>query len=272
MDRNASNNEESNINALIELLTKYHGLLDENVEVVAKVLTQVTLASSDVPFLDFNGQVMKPIQRIRASQSLAVATSSRRFIVESDDIKCTAGNEPGENKGIAASGNRGRGKCSSSSSRRWHTQKHLRELQSEGVTFTKGKFTDTENQVIETAMEKFVQTHDLTREEIYNHLFKSKTRDGGGKQLRKKFWPILAEALPERQIQAIYHHVRRKCHPYNNLGAWSSKEDNTLRRLVAEHGPSWEAISGELGRMGTNCRDRWRYIQQQQQREVRRTP
>ncbi|KAJ1669926.1 RNA polymerase I enhancer binding protein, partial [Coemansia sp. RSA 25] len=98
---------------------------------------------------------------------------------------------------------------------------------------------------------------------IYDHLFRHKTRDSTGKQLRKAFWPILAEALPRRQIQAIYHHVRRRCHPLNHLGAWTVDEDDALRRLVAAHGPAWEAISGEMGRMGTNCRDRWRYIQSQ---------
>ncbi|KAJ2909671.1 RNA polymerase I enhancer binding protein [Coemansia aciculifera] len=138
-------------------------------------------------------------------------------------------------------------------------------MQRDGVVFTKGKFTAAENAIIESAIAGFVsgQGQGLTQQQIYDHLFRQKTRDSTGKQVRKAFWPILAEALPRRQIQAIYHHVRRQCHPLNHLGAWTASEDDALRRLVAANGPAWEAISGEMGRMGTNCRDRWRYIQSQ---------
>ncbi|KAJ1797681.1 RNA polymerase I enhancer binding protein, partial [Coemansia sp. RSA 2399] len=103
------------------------------------------------------------------------------------------------------------------------------------------------------------------------------TLNSSDKQLRKLFWPILAEALPARQIQAIYHHVRRKYHPHNYMGAWTAGEDDELCRLVAAHGLAWETIAQQMGRTGTNCRDHWRYIrygprsqglpQQQQQQQ-----
>ncbi|KAJ1810428.1 RNA polymerase I enhancer binding protein, partial [Coemansia sp. RSA 2598] len=147
--------------------------------------------------------------------------------------------------------------------RRWLTSEHLQQMQMDGVVFTKGKFTGSENAAIDRAVADFVSAHGLSRQELYQQLFRRQAGQAAAsdKQLRREFWPVLAETLPTRQLQAIYHHVRRKYHPYNYQGAWSAAEDDALRRLVAAHGPAWETISRQLGRMGTNCRDRWRYIQ-----------
>ncbi|KAJ2054464.1 RNA polymerase I enhancer binding protein [Coemansia sp. S2] len=217
--------------ALAELLQLYSGLMDDSVEAAARALMQAKVAASEVQSM--RGGAQDALQRVRLSRSVVNAAASRQTMIHAG--------------------------------RRWFTQEHLLQMQRDGVVFTKGKFTEAENTVIESTIAAFVSAHGLTQQQIYEHLFRHKTRDSTGKQLRKAFWPILAEALPLRQVQAIYHHVRRRCHPLNHMGAWTAAEDETLLRLVADNGLAWEAISGEMGRMGTNCRDRWRYIQSQAQ-------
>ncbi|KAI8320292.1 hypothetical protein GQ54DRAFT_318173 [Martensiomyces pterosporus] len=238
---------------LVELLQAYPGLLSDKVEVVARALTQATMAARDTATLHGAGKAASTSQRIRWGKSMAASIST----TQNDMAGYYAGSvhsEHGAGSGVC-------GNAGARASQRWLTQEHLQRLQQEGVVFTKGKFTEEENIAIDGTIAGFIEAHGITRQELYDDLFRRRPRDTPGRQLRKSFWPIMAEALPARQIQAIYHHVRRKYHPHNYQGAWTPNEDDELRKLVATHGPAWEAISEQLGRMGTNCRDRWRYIQ-----------
>ncbi|KAJ1938130.1 RNA polymerase I enhancer binding protein, partial [Linderina pennispora] len=227
--------------SLVELLRTYPGLLSDRVETVAQALAQATMAASDLV--------------------LAKPSSSRAALQRIRHSKNTGSYQPAPADPPAASRRPGAPRTGTVAGRRWHTQKHLQALESEGVVFTKGKFTDAENAVIETQIREFAEQHGISHSSLYEYLFQRKHRGQTGKQLRKELWPLLSEALPTRQIQAIYHHVRRKYHPHNYQGAWTEEEDRMLARLVGTHGAAWEAISMELGRMGTNCRDRWRYLQ-----------
>ncbi|KAJ2057981.1 RNA polymerase I enhancer binding protein [Coemansia sp. S100] len=248
--------------ALAELLQLYSGLMDDSVEAAARALMQAKVAASKVQSM--RGGAQDALQRVRLSRSVVNAAASRQTMIhgqthlhaQTQALAPTQQRHQPHSQGPAQRHVAGR---------RWFTQEHLLQMQRDGVVFTKGKFTEAENTVIESTIAAFVSAHGLTQQQIYEHLFRHKTRDSTGKQLRKAFWPILAEALPLRQVQAIYHHVRRRCHPLNHMGAWTAAEDEMLLRLVAENGLAWEAISGEMGRMGTNCRDRWRYIQSQAQ-------
>ncbi|KAJ1666817.1 RNA polymerase I enhancer binding protein [Coemansia sp. RSA 1813] len=247
--------------SLIELLQTYPGLLDDKVETVARALTQATLAATEVSSRIVGRRQLTSLQRIRMSKSLApVAISRAAAESQTGRTNITAvapvASDGGDDQTARRTGRSGR-----KSVRRWFTQQHVQQLQSQGIVFTKGKFTAEENAAIDSAISSFVDAHGLDRQELYGSLFQQKTLSDPEKQLRRMIWPILAEALPTRQIQAIYHHVRRKYHPHNYLGAWAAGEDDELRRLVATHGPAWETIAQQMGRMGTNCRDRWRYIQ-----------
>ncbi|KAJ2603190.1 RNA polymerase I enhancer binding protein [Coemansia sp. RSA 1721] len=235
--------------ALGALLQAYPGLLSGRVEEVARALTQATLAAAQVSaqYAGARSGSATAQQRVRLGAALSAEAASASASAGAAAARSTAGVDRD-----AAHGAR----------RRWLTSGHLQQMQMDGVVFTKGKFTDGENAAIDSAVSDFVCAHGLTRQELYHQLFRRQTGQAtGDKQLRRAFWPVLAETLPARQLQAIYHHVRRKYHPYNYQGAWSAAEDDALRALVAAHGPAWETISQQLGRMGTNCRDRWRYIQ-----------
>ncbi|KAJ1849010.1 RNA polymerase I enhancer binding protein [Coemansia sp. RSA 2706] len=265
--RDGSDSEGSDLAALAELLQTYPGLLEGEVGAVARALTQATVAASKVAMQGSGASAMGALEKVRLGRSLsAAAAQATRSAAKRFDASAQTpdGHNAQADDGEAAGGRAGVMK------RRWFTQAHLKRLQSEGVVFKKGKFTDSENTVIDEAVTAFVDMHGLTRQEMYGHLFQRKAQDAGpghagsddaGRQVRRAFWPVLAEALPARPLQAIYHHVRRKIHPHNYQGAWTSAEDAQLQQLVAAHGPAWEAISREMGRTGTNCRDRWRYIQ-----------
>ncbi|KAJ2083182.1 RNA polymerase I enhancer binding protein [Coemansia sp. RSA 988] len=256
----ASDTEDNALETLVELLQTYPGLLGNEVEVVARALAQATVAASKIASLGAQGSTMAAAERIRVGQSMVQAAAR----VASSHIReraATEGSDRG-NVGGRGSGRGGEdvGGRGSGGRRRWFTQAHVRRLQSEGMVFKKGKFTDEENAAIDETVAGFSEAHGVSGEEMYGHLFQRKGPGETGKRMRKAFWPALAEALPSRQMQAIYHHVRRKIHPHNYQGAWTAGEDGRLQALVAAHGPSWEAISQQLGRMGSNCRDRWRYI------------
>ncbi|KAJ2545137.1 RNA polymerase I enhancer binding protein, partial [Coemansia sp. RSA 1878] len=285
--------EGAGLAALAELLRTYPGLLDGEVGGVARALTQATVAASKVAMQGSSTSSMGSLEKIRLGRSLSSAAATHARISRTS---VSGGSSASGEFGVAGRATTGgssesgqHAETGSGLRRRWFTQAHLRRLQSEGVVFRKGKFTDEENAEIDEAVTAFVEMHGLTRQEMYGHLFQRKAHEAGnqsqqrtqdagselqrrthdagqagddaGRQVRRAFWPELAEALPERPLQAIYHHVRRKFHPHNYQGAWTTGEDTRLQRLVAAHGPAWEAISQEMGRMGTNCRDRWRHIQ-----------
>lgn len=64
--------------------------------------------------------------------------------------------------------------------------------------------------------------------------------------------------MPLRPIIAVYHHVRRTFHPLSGKGKWTTEEDALLRQAVAEVGQQWEKVSSRVGRMSSDCRDRYR--------------
>ncbi|KAJ2779258.1 RNA polymerase I enhancer binding protein [Coemansia interrupta] len=142
----------------------------------------------------------------------------------------------------------------------------LRQMRQAGVEFAKGKFTADESAAIDRAIELFLGHHGLDRPTLYQRLFRKQEASGvaGGPEdraIRRSFWAAMAGILPRRQIQAIYHYVHRRYHPFNYQGPWSPAEDRRLARLIEEHGLAWETISRIIGRTGTNCRDHWRYMQ-----------
>jgi hypothetical protein len=85
-----------------------------------------------------------------------------------------------------------------------------------------------------------------------------------------------ATAVPQRPIIAVYHHVRRSYHPLKQQGKWLPTEDAQLKqyacitkistcadyiifhRAVADLGQQWEKVSQRVGRMSSDCRDRYR--------------
>ncbi|EGO27866.1 hypothetical protein SERLADRAFT_462034 [Serpula lacrymans var. lacrymans S7.9] len=59
-------------------------------------------------------------------------------------------------------------------------------------------------------------------------------------------------------VNAVYHHVRRLFHPMKQQGKWMPTEDALLKQAVADIGQQWERVSERVGRMSSDCRDRYR--------------
>ncbi|KAJ2853625.1 hypothetical protein GGI22_004798, partial [Coemansia erecta] len=181
-----------NLLSLVELLQTYPGLLDDKVETVARALTQATLAATEVSLRNVSRRQLPSLQWIRMSKSLVPALASRAAtIAAATDSQTRPANEEAAPLGRETTANgdhtveRGTGRCAQKSGRRWFTQQHLQRLQSQGIVFTKGKFTAEENAIIDSTISAFVATHGLDRQGMYGHLFKRKTLHNSDKQLRK---------------------------------------------------------------------------------------
>ncbi|KAH6915123.1 hypothetical protein BKA70DRAFT_1258058 [Coprinopsis sp. MPI-PUGE-AT-0042] len=137
---------------------------------------------------------------------------------------------------------------------KWLSAAKLAELvQSEGLVYKKGKFSATEEQHLTDAIEHYRTSNCLTEEQIADLIFPKNE-----KQRNNQFWTELTRAVPQRPIIAVYHHVRRKHHPLKQQGPWTEAEDQALRQAVADLGQQWEKIHPRVGRMASDCRDRYR--------------
>ncbi|KAG6880353.1 hypothetical protein C0992_007764 [Termitomyces sp. T32_za158] len=121
------------------------------------------------------------------------------------------------------------------------------------LIYKKGKFSAFEEEQLENAIERFRTSRGLNENQMQELIFpqSEKTRDN-------IFWSELTSSVPLRPIIAVYHHVRRTHHPLKKQGVWNADEDVALEQAVANHGQQWEKISPLVGRMPSDCRDRYR--------------
>ncbi|KAJ2393855.1 RNA polymerase I enhancer binding protein [Coemansia sp. RSA 2603] len=245
---------DDDLEALSELLHAYPGLLSDRVEAAARALTQARAAASEVSQRYGGAASSTATQRVRLGAGL---TARRPATLQ---LYTTDGSEQEEEE---KEDERDKASCEQQTGQRWLTAKSLRQLRQAGVQFAKGKFTGDESSAIDKAISAFLERHGLDRAALYQRLFRKHDSGGGpeDRTVRREFWAAMAAVLPQRQIQAIYHFVHRRYHPFNYQGPWSAAEDGRLAQLVAEHGQAWETISRIIGRTGTNCRDHWRYMQ-----------
>ncbi|KAF8204710.1 hypothetical protein BJ912DRAFT_840406 [Pholiota molesta] len=137
---------------------------------------------------------------------------------------------------------------------KWLGANKLAELvKREGLVYKKGKFSAIEEEQLRAAIENINEFKGLTTNQIQEMIF-SKT----DKSKDTAFWSELTSAVPLRPIIAVYHHVRRSHHPMKQQGPWKSYEDDALKQAVADLGQQWEKVSYRVGRMASDCRDRYR--------------
>ncbi|KAF8640154.1 hypothetical protein AX17_001390 [Amanita inopinata Kibby_2008] len=137
---------------------------------------------------------------------------------------------------------------------KWLNASKLSELvKTEGLVYKKGKFSATEEQQLKTAIENYRVNKGLTEEQLLDIIFpkNDKNKDNA-------FWSEITAAVPQRPIIAVYHRVRRSHHPLKQQGRWSLEEDALLKQAVTDLGQQWERVSERVGRMSSDCRDRYR--------------
>ncbi|KAJ3525663.1 hypothetical protein NMY22_g10482 [Coprinellus aureogranulatus] len=137
---------------------------------------------------------------------------------------------------------------------KWLNARKLAELvESEGLVFKKGKFSATEERQLNEAIEEHKRLNNLSDAQLQDIIFPKNEKNKD-----TEFWTKITKAVPQRPIVAVYHHVRRKNHPLKQRGAWSEAEDGRLKEAVADLGQAWEKVSLRVGRMASDCRDRYR--------------
>ncbi|KAG6336529.1 hypothetical protein ID866_2551 [Astraeus odoratus] len=137
---------------------------------------------------------------------------------------------------------------------KWMNASKLAELvKTEGLVYKKGKFSAIEEQQLKTAIENFRTTRGFSDDQILEIIFQKNEK---GKD--NTFWSEITAAVPQRPIIAVYHHVRRTFHPKKQQGKWTVEEDNLLKQAVTDLGQQWEKVSERVGRMSSDCRDRYR--------------
>ncbi|CAA7260050.1 unnamed protein product [Cyclocybe aegerita] len=137
---------------------------------------------------------------------------------------------------------------------KWLGASKLAELvRTEGLVYKKGKFSAIEEHLIRSAVANIQHVRQLSDQELLEIIFSKndKNRDTA-------FWSELTAAVPLRPIIAVYHHVRRSYHPMKQQGPWKPDEDDLLKQAVADLGQQWEKVSSRVGRMASDCRDRYR--------------
>ena len=72
-------------------------------------------------------------------------------------------------------------------------------------------------------------------------------------------WKELCNKLNNKSYTQALHRWQKVLDPKLIKGSWSQEEDDTLKQLVAKHGPkNWSVIASNLnGRIGKQCRERW---------------
>jgi hypothetical protein len=103
----------------------------------------------------------------------------------------------------------------------------------------KGPFSKAESQAVLDAFEQCRLRHQVSVDTILE--------EDGRKSNARGLWVDLAATFPGRNLHALYNHVIRKLQPTND-GKWSAEEVETMKQLVAEHGPKWVVIGATLKR------------------------
>ncbi|KAF7292326.1 Nucleolar protein [Mycena chlorophos] len=135
---------------------------------------------------------------------------------------------------------------------KWLTTQQLNELaKTTGLVYKKGKFSAPEAKLASDAVDAYQKNNQLSDAAMDKLIYPEK-------QSKETFWFEISKAVPLRPVTAVYHHVRRARHPLKLQGRWTAEEDDKLIQAVASHGKKWEKISAFIGRLATDCRDRYR--------------
>ncbi|CCX15057.1 Similar to DNA-binding protein REB1; acc. no. Q05950 [Pyronema omphalodes CBS 100304] len=114
-----------------------------------------------------------------------------------------------------------------------------------------GTFSLEERHTIDMALNEYRKVHSMSMDEL-------KDRVWGNTRKKDEFWDTICNSVPSRSRASVYKHVRRSCHIFEQRAKWTPEEDAELASLVAEKGNKWKDIGDALGRMGEDCRDRYR--------------
>ncbi|CEQ39348.1 SPOSA6832_00852 [Sporobolomyces salmonicolor] len=141
---------------------------------------------------------------------------------------------------------------------KWMPVKELKQLAADhNATYKLGKFSASEDKLIEHTLRAYRAQHGLTQDELVTLLTTKRDLHKAAPFAANEAWQQLGRVLVERPLLAIYNHVKRLYSPDAKRGKWTGEEDEALRAAVKQWGNSWEKIAQLVGRTGGDCRDRW---------------
>ncbi|CAZ79656.1 unnamed protein product [Tuber melanosporum] len=114
-----------------------------------------------------------------------------------------------------------------------------------------GTFSVEEKQAIDVHLARYAEDNGLAHADLCRRVWANERR-------KDDFWEGVCSVLPQRSRASIYKHVRRQYHVFSSRAKWTESEDEHLATLVKEKGSAWKAVGDAMGRMGEDCRDRWR--------------
>ncbi|OMJ18765.1 DNA-binding protein reb1 [Smittium culicis] len=151
---------------------------------------------------------------------------------------------------------------------KWLSSNRLKRLRKQyGITYLKGRFTPQENEKINIAISNVCSQKNWERETLLQFLFQKNPND---QDEYSGVWKQICGSIPNRPVQAIYHHIKRIFNPNNYQGNWTPDQDKQLKFWVSRLGHRWEVIGRRMNRTGTNCRDRFRNIKPGETRQTGR--
>ncbi|TKA70188.1 hypothetical protein B0A49_07855 [Cryomyces minteri] len=118
---------------------------------------------------------------------------------------------------------------------------------------SRGPFNEREISLLSSYVEKYRRDMGLTQHEL-NEKIQASSKDMDF----SKFWLELLAVLPNRRRDSIYKMARRRWNNYEKRGKWTEDEDEELIHAYELKPNQWKEIGGMIGRMGADCRDRWR--------------
>ncbi|KAK5148997.1 hypothetical protein LTR04_000212, partial [Oleoguttula sp. CCFEE 6159] len=118
---------------------------------------------------------------------------------------------------------------------------------------SRGPFNEREISLLSSYVEKYRRDMGLTQHEL-NEKIQASSKDIEF----SKFWLELLAVLPNRRRDSIYKMARRRWNNYEKRGKWTEDEDEELVHAYELKPNQWKEIGGMIGRMGADCRDRWR--------------
>ncbi|KAL8287624.1 hypothetical protein RQP46_003482 [Phenoliferia psychrophenolica] len=125
-----------------------------------------------------------------------------------------------------------------------------------GFEVTKGRFTPTEDKIIEDFLFKYSKSQEMEWDDLLEFLRAPSTDD-----IRKACWYELTKALKCRPLRIVREHVRAKYLPVARKGRFSPEETTNLMDAVKRHGTThWTVIGEIVGRPPTSCFNKWRKV------------
>lgn len=114
---------------------------------------------------------------------------------------------------------------------------------------TTGRFTSAEDDILRYSLERYFGTLGESWSEGIHKLIFSK--------LVPSPWPIIASALPRRNIESVILRVQSVIYQWPRKGKWTDEENLQLLELINLHGTDWKGISLEMHRYWKLIRDHY---------------